>query len=341
MSSKKNTIREWKRAFFIALFLIIILRVCILEVFTVPSSSMEKTILPGDFILVNKLAYGARMPITLLSLPFFHRYIGHTETKSYLPWLQLPYMRLPGLQTVQRNDVLVFNYPLEEEHPTDHRTYYIKRCVAIPGDTLHIQFRQVLVNGEVVAMPETVCFGYDAVFSDSFDASVFDSLQITEGSRLFAFNRWNLQLTEEQYHNLQEHSQLIHITEQRYSENIFYDFIFPYDSSFSWNPHFFGPFYVPAKNDSVVINKKNYPLYKHLLATYEHTDTTSLSLPYTHCFKQSYYFVLGDNRDNSSDSRFWGLLPEDHLVGKAAYVLFSTHAREKKLRWNRICRKIQ
>lgn len=344
MATKNTTLREWKKAFLLALFFVLTLRTFVFEVFTVPSTSMEKTILTGDFVLVNKLAYGSRLPITPLSVPFFHQYLNkEKKISAYLSWISLPYFRLPGYTSIKKNDVLVFNYPTEKIHPIDHRSYYIKRCVALPGDTLEIKDKNVFVNRYEITLPENACFNYHVFPKVEIENSFWDSLGITEGNRMFTLQKWLLQLTDKQYNYLLNSDKINTISRQCYSPSQYADFIFPYDSVFSWNPDYFGPLLIPAKGDTIEITRHNFSLYAPLLETFENTVVSPDSLPYQHIFLNNYYFVLGDNRDNSSDSRFWGLLPESHIIGKAETVLFSVNKNpsETKIRWNRTLRKIR
>lgn len=344
MVKKNTTFREWKKAFLLALFFVLLLRIFVFEVFTVPSTSMEKTILTGDFVLVNKLAYGSRLPITPLSIPFFHQYLNkEKKISAYLPWLSLSYFRLPGYTNIERNDVLVFNYPVEKNHPIDHRSYYIKRCIALPNDTIEIKNKNVFINHTELTLPENACFNYHVFPKGEIDNSFWDSLKITEGSRIFTLHKWLLQLTHRQYNDLLNSNKINTITRQCYSPSQYADFIFPYDSVFPWNPDYFGPLHIPAKGDTIEITQHNFSLYAPLLERFEKAFVSADSLPYQHVFSNNYYFVLGDNRDNSSDSRFWGLVPENHIIGKAEFILFSVNKNpsEKKIRWNRTLKKIQ
>lgn len=344
MAKKNKKIQDWKRAFVIALFFFIILRVAIFEVFTIPTTSMEKTLMPGDFIIVNKLAYGGRIPITLLSIPFFQQYINEAKTLlAYSNLLSIPYYRFPGYSKVKKNDILVFNYPVEKEHPIDHRTYYIKRCIALPGDTIQIIEKKIFVDNVEQLNPKQACFNYTVNPTAEIENSFWDSLDINEGNRMFTLQKWHLQLTNEQYSILKKSNLFNSVLRQKYNKDQFADFVFPYDSSVKWNPDYFGPLILPQKGIKIEITKSNFNLYSSILKNYENVIINYDSLPLYHTFLNNYYFVLGDNRDNSSDSRFWGILPENHIIGKANFVLFSMNKSKNKntFRWNRILKKIQ
>ena len=183
---KNSTIKEWAKAILFAFITIILFRIFFFEAFTIPSPSMEKSLLTGDYILVSKLSYGPRLPNTLLSLPFAHQHFPFKENaKSYLDWIKIPYLRLFGSPDIKHNDVVVFNYPMEDEHPVDQRIYYIKRCVAISGDTLEIKNGQVYINNKYNDVPEKLQFNYKILSdTDTIDTEEFTKLGITEGGKL-------------------------------------------------------------------------------------------------------------------------------------------------------------
>jgi len=233
----------------------------------IPSASMHSTYKEGDYVLVNKLAAGARLPITPLSLPA-------SGDRWFLDWIQLPYLRLPGYSGIQRNDVLVFNYPVEDHLPVDQRQLYIKRCVALPGDTLQLVAGIVHVNGKKQETPEGIIL----------PARIADTSAYTP-------------------------------------------LIFPNYPPVRWNTDHFGPVRIPRAGDSVRLERKTLPLYTRIIEKYEgHTlklrnDSIFIDgKPARHyVFEMDYYFMLGDNRPASRDSRYWGFLPEDHVIGRASF----------------------
>jgi signal peptidase I len=237
------------------------IRTFILQIFIVPSASMKNTLNEGDYVFVNKLAYGARLPITPLSIPY---------TDIYLETLNLPYFRLPGYTSIQNNDIAVFNFPCDREKPIDHKQTYVKRCIAIPGDTLLIKNGIIFINHSPIKKILTV---------------VDDSSN----------------------------------TNDTYTPNYF-----PNNALVKWSLQNFGPFYIPKKGDSILLTQNNLIIYKTLLKDFELVQMPSISDSLLtnkpsqshYCFKNNYYFMMGDNRSQSMDSRFWGLVPENHIVGK-------------------------
>lgn len=292
---------------FWALCLWLFVRIFLFQVFKVPSDSMNQTFVDGDYIFVNKLAYGPRLPITPLSLHFGGQ-------KHFLDWIQIPYLRLPGYSTVKANDILVFNLPADEGLPVDERKEYIKRCIGLPGDTVLIRLGNVYCNGRLMAdLPQQV--KWYAVKTVSEDSTPTDRY-MTVGAADSLFKSDKTLGVEKK-----------HIRPEMYSPSYF-----PHAPQLKWNPDNFGPLYIPKKGESISLNRANIILYQTLIAKYEGNTVTfkndtvfingTPASSYT--FRFSYYFVLGDNRYNSIDSRFWGLLPEDHLIGKATFTVFSS-----------------
>lgn len=349
---KKSSIAEWLKAISLAFITIIIFRVFFFEAFTIPSPSMEKSLLTGDYVLVSKLSYGPRLPITLLSLPFAHQRLPFTEnTNSYLDWIQLPYKRLFGPPEVKHNDVLVFNYPMEEEHPLDQRIYYIKRCVAIPGDSLQIKEGQVYVNGNYSDEARELQFNYKVVTDqDSIDSDALTKLGITEGGKMRNKGEFWFTLNAATVDSLKKVAHVLSVEPLIEKKESYSDYMFPENEHFLWNVDFFGPLYIPKAGDSVGLTIENLPLYKRIISVYEKNnlkvcgDSIFINDIYSsnYTFKMNYYFMMGDNRHNSADSRFWGFLPEDHIVGKAVLVLLSIDKSEAKsgIRWDRWFQKI-
>lgn len=259
------------KVFFLAFIAWLILHLFFFQVLYVDSGSMRNSLFEGDYIVVNKLAYGARLPITPLSLPF-------SNSTSYLNWIHLPYLRIPGYSHISRNDVMVFNLPTDDKVPVDERELYIKRCVALPGDTFKMDSARIFINNKMF----------------------LENLNLTK-VKISARNA--------------------------YSPNFF-----PNDSRFKWNLDYFGPLLIPKKGDSVKLSIDNIDLYRGVIEKYESnileikgTDIyINGNKSTSYMFKMNYYFVLGDNRPNSIDSRYWGFVPEDHIIGKASLLLYST-----------------
>lgn len=344
---KKSVIIEWIRAILFAFILILVIRSFFFEAFTIPSASMEKTLLTGDYILVSKVSYGSRIPNTPLSIPFTHQRLPFTEnTNSYLDWINISYHRLFGLPDVQRNDVVVFNYPMETEHPVDQRTYYVKRCVGISGDTLEIIDGKIYINNKYSDIPEQLQFNYKIKMdADSLNTDSLTKIGITEGGRLRNKGEYWLTLNTNNLKKLQQLKSITSIEPVIEKKGNYNDYLFPENEKFLWNIDQFGPLYIPRAGDSVKLDTTSLLLYKRIITVYEknelqvNNDSIFINDRYvTHyTFKMNYYFMMGDNRHNSIDSRYWGFVPEDHIVGKAVTIVMSIDRNKdkKRIRWNR------
>ena len=341
-----KTIKDWFRALLFALITVMVIKAFFFEVFTIPSSSMEKTLLPGDLILVNKLSYGARSPITLLTFPLSHQHLPWFEQiKSYLDVIQLPYYRFFAV-TIQRNDIIVFNYPFETDYPVDHRSYYIKRCIGLPGDTLKINNKRVFINNQELELPHDAQFNYKVITNKPITNDTLLNYEITEGGLDGLENHWELTMTDTAYYQLKSKDFIQSIKKIEVEPNVYADYIFPYHPSYLWNIDYFGEVVIPKKGTTVMLDKNNIFLYRRIIEIYEENSFEETEkgflineeLATTYQFKMDYYFMMGDNRHNSADSRFWGFLPENHIVGKAQTILFSMDKSNYK--WNRMFKKI-
>ncbi len=374
---KKSKAREWIEAALFAVVAATLIRTFIFEAFVIPSASMEKTLLINDFIFVSKISYGPRIPNTPLAWPFTHHTLPFTKNiKPFSTAVQWPYTRLPGFGSIQRNDVVVFNYPCgdtvlktiagdDEDYytnmrslgaayvhknypapvirPVDKRENWIKRCIAIPGDTLQIIDGIVYINHEATASPAHFEARYYVTMPDKKELtdSMRDVLgtdhiqRATRDSGMFIYN-----LTTANIDTLKA----MGATVERYVYDAFADSrVFPFDTKhYEWNEDCFGPLYIPRKGATVKLDTLTLPFYSRIITTYEHNtlhvangkiyinnqETT------TYTFKMNYYWMMGDNRRESMDSRFWGYVPEDHIVGKAWIIWMSIH--HHRIRWGRL-----
>lgn len=349
---KKSLTREWGDALMFALVVATLVRWSTFEAFAIPSSSMEKSLLTGDYLFVSKLHYGSRTPITPLQLPLTHQTLWGTPLPSYVDWLELPYFRLPGFSRVQHQDAVVFNHPQEKERPVDLKTYLIKRCIGLAGDTLAIRKRQVFLNGRATENPENLQFSYYVQTDRVLDARFFHQQQISDFSQ--APGGYYIHALADKAAQLGRLDFIAGVSLLEARPGDAEEGIFPQKPAlFPWNRDNFGPLYIPKAGATIPLTPANLALYEKVILDYEHNEKAEIrqgklflngkeSPSYT--FKQNYYFMMGDNRHNSNDSRYWGLVPEEYLVGKATFIwmsMDSTASLAGKVRWNRLFREIQ
>lgn len=332
----KNTIKEWGRALGLALILVLIIRGLLFQTYMIETPRMEKTLLTGDYLWVNKLSYGARLPVTLLSVPFF--------PEVYLDWIQIPPVRLTVFSSIKRNDFLVFNYPGQAENPIDKKELMTKRCVGLPGDTLKISDKQVFINGVPDKNPSTLQFNYRLVTDGTLLKDDFlHKYQISEGGLVSDMGIYDFPLTDTLVSEIKQEKviRFVRILKDFPGENTQY--VFPMGHYFSFNKDNFGPVVVPFKGQQLSLDTRSVELYRAIIENYEgNTLEVKNSKVYlngkettSYTIKQNYYFVMDDNRDNAKDSRYWGFLPQSYIVGKASKVLFSFDKHLGKIRWNR------
>lgn len=351
-SGRKSKTREWIDALVFAIIAATIIRTFFIEAFTIPTPSMEKTLMVGDFLFVSKVNYGARTPMTPLSVPFVHQEMPITGGKAYSEAIKLPYYRLPGFADIKRNDIVVFNYPMEDDRPIDKQTHYIKRCVALPGDKLEIIDRMVRINGEPGMLPKKSQFVYDIKTNGSgINERLLRKLDVTDGGPTFNQGEYRYCLTEPNAKELKNLPNVTSLTVMGQAKGVFEDYIFPYDPKLAWNMDNFGPLVIPAKGATVNLTADNIAIYRRIISKYENNKLEELNGKFyindkeasQYTFKQDYFFMMGDNRHNSADSRFWGFVPEDHIVGKAVFIWMSWDTNGSflnKIRWNRLFRLI-
>jgi signal peptidase I len=398
----------------------------VMQPFVIPSSSLEKSLLIGDFLFVSKFHYGARTPMTTVAAPMVHDTLPFIKTKSYLyddnnpeSWknkLQLPFFRFPGFEKIENSDIVVFNWPRDTlfhmykpadrrySKPTDKKTNYVKRCVGIPGDSLQIKNGVVFINGKELVLPERAKpqFNFDIklkedlsqeflnqydikefnvplkIQSKLWDNNVVKQFLVKEGYNLSEIARdstdifivgamndelkqkmelsyskrfFQANLTKELADKLKNDSRVATIN--RYLKKGAEDGIFPDfpdgkpSVTNNWNSDNFGPIYIPEAGKTVNLNLQTLPFYKIIIAEYEKNDlkvegndiyiNNQKATSYT--FKQNYYWMMGDNRNNSLDARYYGYTPEDHVVGKPVFIWMSWDTNGSglnKIRWDRI-----
>ena len=296
---------------------------------------MEETLLVGDFLLVSKLHYGPRTPMTL----------GVPLTDIYVRGLELPFVRFPGFTDVDREDIVVFNWP-EERVPVDRKTHYIKRVVGLPGDSLHVRDKVLHVNGEEQPLEPTMQWEWRVEKKDQvvLPVSRLRSLGIEEWINTDNPNSVRMVMTPSSAGTVGSWPYIQSI-EPAVATNpgAFRGELFP--NGRGYTPDNYGPVHIPADGETVTLTEDNWPLYREVISRFEENDVRRLGggrfeingeVTSTYTFEQDYYFMMGDNRDRSQDSRFWGFVPETHIVGKAFIIYFSWNPEESFPRFGRM-----
>ena len=406
-------VMSWVDAIVFALVAVYFVNLYFFQNYVIPTSSLEKSLLVGDYLFVSKMSYGPRKPQTPLSMPLTQHTMPVTGTKSYLDCIKWPYERIAGLGEVELNDIVVFNYPAGdtvttnpdvidyyaecyllgekrypnkpmmdsltterqravyelyyaagrdyiEKHPeqfgekmwrpVDRRENYVKRCVGMPGDTLQIIDKLIYLNGKPGKQPENVQFNYWVKFKKPLPERLRRELGISKEDLM---NRYNdgtilLPLTEKSHEQLKKYTDLVEFIEPLENDNTMA--IYPLNGHTGWTADNYGPVWIPRKGETVQLTLENLPVYERPIAVYEGNKlevkdgkiyiNDAESDSYT--FKMDYYWMMGDNRHNSADSRYWGFVPEDHIVGKPILIWMSLDKDrgwfDGKIRWNRLFR---
>ena len=362
---KKSFFREWLDAVAFAVVAATLIRWLIMEAYTIPTPSMENSMLVGDFLFVSKFHYGTRTPKTPLQIPLTHQKIWFTEIPSYVNWIQLPQFRLPGISRIKREDVVVFNVPGIAEnnlnvpesrwidYPVDLKTNYIKRCMGIPGDVLTIKDRQVTINGEPMPLKPGMQFSHLVYAKDEINERNLTKLGLDPDDYNFMGRPeenqtvYQMFLTPEKAAELRTIPYILGVeTDHRMDDGPAYN-IFPKSKYSPWNGDNFGPLTIPQEGMKIQVNDSTLAFYGETIKNLDHNKNVELKdgkliidgkeiSEYT--FKQNYYFMMGDNRHNSLDSRYWGFVPEDHIVGKGFFIWLSIDKYGTfldKIRWSR------
>ncbi|GHV11218.1 signal peptidase I [Bacteroidia bacterium] len=400
-----HSLASWIDAIVFALIAVYFINIFVFQNYKIPSSSLEKTLLVGDYLFVSKVAYGPRVPNTPLAFPLTHHTTPIFNAKSYSDWPHWDYKRLKGLGEVQRNDIVVFNFPAGDTvalnrqdrdyyelvsqygwqrvntdkqnfgkiaaRPVDRREHYVKRCIGMPGDLLQIIDNQVCINGEELPTPKEAQFDYfvettgrffsekqfrqlgvsvdDRILSNrSSDAALaFNFLGITPNDSGLYNPVYCLPLTKEAHDFLKTSGWTRSI---RIEPEIFGGETYPYGYQTGWTRDNFGPLWIPKKGETIALNERTLALYTRCIVNYEGNElrqdgkTVFLNgVPAnSYTFKYDYYFMLGDNRHKSLDSRYWGFVPEDHVVGKPILIWLSLDKDrgwfDGRIRWDRLFR---
>jgi len=398
-----RTIADWADAIIFALVAVYIINIFIFQMYTIPTSSLEKTLLVGDYLLVDKVSYGPRVPNTPLAFPLTHHTLPIVNTKSYSDFPHWDYKRLKGLRDVQRYDIVVFNFPAGDTvalnaqdrdyhelvaregwnrvnsgkygkvvfRPVDRRENYVKRCVGMPGNTLQVINNQVYIDGTALPTPPKAQFNYYVETNGSrFTEKQFRKLEISRSDQIllnlypeagWAFGQlgisvnengnynpvYLLPLTQDAHDFLQRSSWIKSI---RIQPDAFGELTYPYNYPTGWTRDNFGPIWIPKKGETIVLNELNLALYSRCIINYEGNTLSKdgdrvyiNGIPTnSYTFKYDYYFMMGDNRHNSLDSRSWGFVPEDHIVGTPLIIWMSLDKDrtlfDGKIRWKRLFR---
>jgi len=358
---KKSAAREWADAIIFATVAATLIRGFLIEAYMIPTGSMERSLLVGDFLFVSKLNYGPRIPMTPIAFPFAHHTMPITGGKAYTEAVKVPYKRLPGFQKIERNDVVVFNYPMEADapfnRPIDKRENYIKRCVGLPGDVISMERTKLFVNGQPAFVDEDFQTNYLAITEPNglnmqrlVDMRVDMDLLYTDPSR----GVYGMHLTKAEADEIKNWTSIKQFKEIIYETgDADPNFIsFPrYQKGPIWNYDNFGPITIPKAGWTVQLDSLTAPLYERAIEVYEGNTFEQIENDYyingqkatSYTFKMDYFWMMGDNRHNSLDSRGWGFVPEDHIVGKALFTWLSWDKDGSflsKIRWERIFRGI-
>lgn len=407
-------IMGWVDALVFALVAVYFINLFFFQNFVIPSSSLEKSLLTGDYLFVSKVSYGPRIPETPLSMPLTQHTLPIINTKSYIEWPHWDYRRVKGLGHVKLNDIVVFNYPAGDTlcsadtykdqdyyalcsyigksllasqgmeqpdlkamnpvaqrdylesvmamgrkymkdnpveygeiitRPTDRRENYVKRCVGLPGQTMQIKNRIVYLNGKANKEPDNVQYSYYVKLKGQMPTELMDELGISNED-MASLNQYGyLPLTQKAAKKLAARKDIV--ADIRLNTDAQTGDLYPLNAYTGWTRDNYGPVWIPKKGATVKLNMKNIAVYERPIRAYEHNDLKVKDgqiyingrLAHSYTFKMDYYWMMGDNRHNSADSRYWGFVPEDHIVGKPIFIWWShnpDHPGFSGIRWSRL-----
>ena len=360
----KSALREWWDAVLFAVVAATLIRWLIMEAYTIPTPSMENSMLVGDFLFVSKFHYGTRTPRTPLQIPLTHQKIWFTNIPSYVDWVQLPTSRLPGFSEIKREDVVVFNVPPKElnegkDYPIDLKTNYIKRCVAVSGDVLEIKNKQVIINGKPSNNPIDMQFSYLVTSKDEINERNFNKLELDPDDYTYLGRPeenkavYQMFLTNSKAAEMKTLPFVVSVTDDYRTGEGQDSRTFPGSKYTPWNGDNYGPLTIPKEGMKISVNDSTLSIYGGVIRDYDHNKNVKIEngklsiegkevAEYT--FNQNYYFMMGDNRHNSLDSRYWGFVPEDHIVGKGFFIWLSIDKYADfihKIRWSRFFKLIR
>ena len=416
--NSNSTTEEWLSSMTFAIIAATIVHTYFIQPFIIPTGSLEKSLLIGDFLFVSKFHYGARLPTTAIAMPMVHDTIPLLKTRSYLKKPQIPFFRIPGFQKIKRNDIVVFNWPADTvrqffvketgvKKPIDKKSNYVKRCVGMPGDTLEIYNSEILINNKKSKMPEwaRIQFTYNIYKKEGVSSRKLKEFGVDDFTRKFKINNITqnsldklipyimgtqgnsinnfsvitgnkglpiklisdlglevkelignskiINTTIDQVNTLKKSNNFDSITRKINEIKTYNESYFPNRITFNWNQDNFGPIIIPKKGGKIILDNKKYPLYKKIIEEYENNSVIRKSNEFIinnkkvdhYYFKQNYYWMMGDNRHKSEDSRYWGFVPEDHIMGKPIFIWmsidnFNDGITNWKIRWNRVFSKV-
>ena len=402
-----KSIYDWIDDIIFALVAVYFINLFIFQNYQIPSSSLEKSLLVGDYLFVSKVSYGPRVPNTPLSFPLVQNTLPIFNCKSYLDWPSWDYKRVPGLGQIQRNDIVVFNFPAGDTvatlqqnpdyytlvqmygreavrmnkqsfgeiiyRPVDKRENYVKRCVGLPGDSLSIRNNQVYINGKAAQNPKNMQLNYFVETETPLTETMFRNWGVSRddympygqpctvtdpetlsflGFQPNANGAYNLvyrfPMTEAMVAQVKKLPSVKKVIVE--PEIIGGTMYYPVDYDNGWTRDNYGPIWIPKRGATIELTPENLALYRRCIKNYEHNELEEKDgVVYingekatTYTFQYDYYWMMGDNRHNSADSRSWGFVPEDHIVGKPIMIWLSLD-KDRSLfdggiRWNRLFR---